>query len=652
MSLNLKIIASTICLIVIATLAILFFVDDEIEASFEAEHNRWTQTLVESVAEATVNQMMRKQVSNVTDTFRRLIESNSNIAYLFMTDIEGKLFAHTFDGPIPKLLLNQIDNPIENTKWSIQNTLFQGEEITESRFQLFKDLGARIVIGVRRDGLTSAVRNTNRNILLVSLVTLIIGIIGAILLAGSISKPISSLASSIVSFRKGELTELPTFQYLDNETKQLMVNFSEMVSEKTRLENRMRQDYERLSAAQNIGKIGDWSMDILTGKVVWSDETFRIYELEPQSFEPSLDYFLGLIDPEDKPEFTKAREALIHSQIPYKFETKLNLSDTHQKYIHLAGEPKLNSDGELIGLFGTIQDITQRKLTELELQKSYEELEDRVEERTQDLKNEILERNKIEGDLKEALVETKTANRVKSEFLANMSHELRTPLNAIIGFSDAIIIEMFGPIENEKYKEYANDIQLSGMHLLSLINDILDVSAIEAGKFQLKETNVNLHEAVMASILLIKSRADLNGVKLVNSVDNRAPFLFADELRVKQILVNLLSNAVKFTPNGGTVSISASTSNDESLQIEISDTGIGMNDADITKALEKFGQIERGNLMNTREGAGLGLPLTKGLVESHGGALNISSEINCGTTVTFSVPGDRILKSDMPNIQN
>lgn len=230
------------------------------------------------------------------------------------------------------------------------------------------------------------------------------------------------------------------------------------------------------------------------------------------------------------------------------------------------------------------------------------------------------------------------ANLAKSAFLSNMSHELRTPLNAIIGFSNAIETEVFGPLGNEQYTEYIGNIRQSGEHLLNLINDILDFSVIESGKIELRKSVIHLDETVDASFLMVKNMADTGNVELVNSIADQALRVHADELRMKQILVNLLSNAVKFTPAGGSVNISADFADDDFARIVITDTGIGMNAKEITKAMEKFGQPERGHLMQNGEGTGLGLPLTKGLIEAHGGALEIQSQPNKGTTVIVSIP--------------
>ena len=243
-------------------------------------------------------------------------------------------------------------------------------------------------------------------------------------------------------------------------------------------------------------------------------------------------------------------------------------------------------------------------------------------------------------DLHEALAAAEAANQAKTNFVANMSHELRTPLNAIIGFSDMMREEMFGPLGNDRYREYAIDIHTSGLHLLDLISDVLDFAKIDAGRFDLHEEEFDLRDTVATVHNMVIGLAATAGVSLVDYVAEHLPRVFADERRIRQIILNLVSNAIKFTPRAGNVAITLS-SEPQGLLIRVSDTGIGIAPDDIPLALEQFGQI--GNSMARKyEGTGLGLPLAKRLVELHGGRLEIRSTPAHGTTVDVVLPRDRL----------
>jgi signal transduction histidine kinase len=253
----------------------------------------------------------------------------------------------------------------------------------------------------------------------------------------------------------------------------------------------------------------------------------------------------------------------------------------------------------------------------------------------------ISARKRIEAHLRQAKEEAELASRTKTEFLANISHELRTPLNAIIGFAEILSGQIFGQLGDSRYVHYAADIRESGQHLLTLINDVLDVSKIEVGKLELNEEPVDVIAVLESCMRLMRDRAEEAGLELRADLPRSLPFLQADARRLKQILLNLMSNAVKFTAPGGRIQIHAAVEQD-GLRIAVEDSGIGIAADDLEKALRPFGQIDS-RMARKYQGTGLGLPLTKSMIELHGGRLTLESEVGRGTKAIIWLPRERII---------
>jgi PAS domain S-box-containing protein len=318
--------------------------------------------------------------------------------------------------------------------------------------------------------------------------------------------------------------------------------------------------------------------------------------------------YAELIDRDDRAACDPIVLAAAKRGDPFVVEYRIRRKDGSLRWVQERGRGILGDDGQPMFLDGVVFDISERKAAEAELLRTKDHAE--------------------------------SANRAKSEFLAMMSHELRTPLNAIIGFADMVIQEMYGPLGSERYRDYLRDIRSSGTHLLDLINDILDLSKAESGQVDLHESIIGVEQLIASSVALVALRAQQGGVEIVTDIAGDLPGLRADERKVRQVLLNLATNAIKFTPPGGRVFLRARLAGG-GLQLVIEDTGIGMSSADIPKALSPFGQIDSPH--NRRHaGTGLGLPLTKRLVEAHGASFEIRSEVAVGTVVTIEFLAARL----------
>ncbi|WP_120498486.1 PAS-domain containing protein [Kiloniella sp. EL199] len=324
-------------------------------------------------------------------------------------------------------------------------------------------------------------------------------------------------------------------------------------------------------------------------------------------------------------------------ELAYRFEPHhLERTRTDGTVVEVCGNPLQD------GFVTTYNDITVQKKIAEALEESNLSLERRVKLRTAELQAELQTRINTEEQLRNAMSKEQLASRSKNEFLANMSHELRTPLNCIIGFSELLKNESFGPLGQERYKDYCADINNAGVHLLEVLNDILDVSKLETGDMGLLETEVDLSAIIESSVTMLSNRADSQNISLVTEIPNDLPYLYADARRVKQVLINLLSNAVKFSIDEGEVIITASVGKKGNISLTVADKGIGISDEDLAKVVDPFHQVSEA-LTRNHEGTGLGLHIVNSLVELHGGQVVIESELGVGTSVCVSFPRERSL---------
>ncbi len=297
------------------------------------------------------------------------------------------------------------------------------------------------------------------------------------------------------------------------------------------------------------------------------------------------------------------------------------------------------------GAVETFADVTDQSATQQALADNEERLRERVGELLETRRRLELQGRKLQSlavGLGQARDEAQAANRSRSEFLANISHELRTPLNAIIGFSEAMTTEIFGPLGDQRYRGHAEDINQSGRHLLDMIDEILDLSKLDAGKFELRESDVDLNGVLSACGRLMRHRAADAGLDLTVDVPSAGWQVRADESKLRQILFNLLTNAVKFTPAGGKIVVTADAAENGGIDLTVTDTGVGMDPDHIPPPLEPF-QSDQGAGSRQHAGTGPGLPLVKSLIELHDGSLRLTSAKGTGTTATIHIPGSRVI---------
>ena len=366
----------------------------------------------------------------------------------------------------------------------------------------------------------------------------------------------------------------------------------------------LNRQERKLSEAEAIGHIGQWEWPVGSEQIAFSDQLYKIFGLQKKSFKPTLDSITAMIHHHDSDRMMQVFQRAIIEQNDYDMDFRIIRTDGETRFIRCEGRCEIDNNDEVIALYGIMQDVTESTRREI--------------------------------DLRDAKDSVERAYAAKTQFLANMSHELRTPLNAIIGFSEMMERQLLGPIGTEKYLEYIKGIRESGEHLLDLISDILDMSKIEAGKYELALEEFNIAKVIRMAIHMMEGRAVDKEIKINLDCKNENLKIVADRRAVMQMVLNLLSNAVKFSHRSGTVDITLKEGKD-TLSITVKDQGIGIPANKLANITLPFEQAES-HYSREYEGTGLGLSITKELSEIHGGNLSIESKLGAGTSVTIKLP--------------
>ena len=398
----------------------------------------------------------------------------------------------------------------------------------------------------------------------------------------------------------------------------LMIKIHQHREERDEVLKALKKSENSLLMAQKIAKTGSWELNLETGEVGWSQQLSEIFEMRDEPYSEEL--FYSRVHPDDRDRVREILEQTVEDRHSSNIEYRLLLPSGVIKYISDTGDDRMEEDGKVKILFGTIQDISALKKAELAIRKLNIELEERVRDRTRQL---VIARDKAED-----------ADRLKSAFLAAMSHELRTPLNSIIGFTGIILQGIVGPL-NEEQRKQLGMVLTSSRHLLDLINDVLDISKIEAGQLKIGIAEFELKSSFKKIQAMLSPLAEKKGLNLDLIIPEDLPTLLNDKRRLEQVIINVANNAIKFTEKGF-ICIQVAQKG-HYVMITVEDTGIGIKEKDFDKLFAPFQQIDTG-LNRKHEGTGLGLSICKKLLDLMEGSIQVQSVVGEGSIFTISVP--------------
>jgi signal transduction histidine kinase/CheY-like chemotaxis protein/HAMP domain-containing protein len=466
-------------------------------------------------------------------------------------------------------------------------------------------------------------------LIVLGLVLLLASIV-ALLFGRALVKPIRQLIMATERIAGGELTRRAPLVGCD-EFRQLAGSFNTMTERLqfhyTDLERQVEQRtadiqlaMDQLNEAQHIAQVGSWELDLTNNLLVWSDEIYHLFEIDKNRFGATYEAFLNTIHPEDSYAVNAAYSRSLENRKPYEITHRLLMPDGRVKYVTERCASYFDDAGKAIRSVGTAQDVTELKQAELALKQLNEELEQRVQQRT-----ELLLQAKQEAD---------RANNAKSEFLSRMSHELRTPMNAIMGFAQLLETDRDAPLSSDQ-ADNIREIRHAGQHLLELINEVLDLARIETGRIELSLEPVEVRSLIGECMALLQPLISGRQIELMLDIDGIGT-VQADRLRLRQVLLNLLSNSVKYNRDKGSIWITCRFAAEDRVRIAVRDSGRGIAAEALPRLFQPFERME--SAYNGVEGAGIGLALSKRLVEAMAGSIGVESAVGEGSTFWIELP--------------